>query len=101
MDPSTPTRLTRAIIVLLAAAPSLAAACGGFFCDAAQPVNQAAERILFARHPDDATRMQMHVQINYKGPPTEFGWLLPVPPDVETMVGLDDIFTRLDMFSAP
>ena len=78
--------------------PGLAAACGGLFCDNAQPVNQAAERILFGH---DGLKMQMHVRISYQGPPTEFGWLLPVPPDVETGLSSEAMFARLDQSFAP
>jgi hypothetical protein len=33
-------------------APRTAQACGGFFCSSASPVNQAAERIIFAQNDD-------------------------------------------------
>ena len=60
-----------------------AQACGGFFCDNVNPVNQSAERILFAQHADEG-KLEMHIQIQYAGPPTDFGWILPTAPDVET-----------------
>ena len=60
-------------------------ACGGFFCNANNPVNQSAERILFARD-TDAGEIAMHIQIQYEGPPTEFGWILPTAPGVETSI---------------
>ena len=58
-------------------------ACGGFFCNANNPVTQSAERILFARD-TEAGEIAMHIQIQYEGPPTEFGWILPTAPGVET-----------------
>jgi hypothetical protein len=70
--------LVPAALLANALSPSAAQACGGLFCNVAQPVNQSAERILFAK---DGDRVHMHVQIAYQGPPTEFGWLLPAPPD--------------------
>jgi MYXO-CTERM domain-containing protein len=80
-------------VCALTLAPALASACGGMFCDNAQPVTQTAERILFAR---EGARMHMIVQITYQGPPTEFGWLLPAPGDVETAVSSAQLFATLD-----
>ena len=37
-----------AAMAVTLAVPSIAEACGGFFCDTARPVDQAAEEILFA-----------------------------------------------------
>jgi len=68
-------------------------ACGGFFCNAVTPVNQAGERILFAR---DGEQIEMHVQINYQGPSVDFGWILPAAPDVETTVSTEALFARLN-----
>ena len=51
-------------------------ACGGFFCTNV-PVDQAAERIIFAVN-DDGT-MDAYVQINYTGAPDTFAWVVPVP----------------------
>lgn len=85
-------RTTLAATTLLAA-PSAALACGGFFCNTAEPVTQADETILFARQGE---QVEMHVQIRYQGPPVAFGWLLPAPPDVETTVSTDQLFVELD-----
>ena len=73
-------------------------ACGGFFCNASQPVNQAAERILFASQDGE---IEMHVQIQYQGPPTGFGWILPVSPGVETEVSSEALFIALDRIYGP
>ena len=78
--------------------PGAAMACGGLFCDNTQPVNQAAERILFAH---DGETLHMHVRITYQGPPTEFAWLLPTSPEVEVGVSSEQLFTRLDQQFAP
>ena len=75
-------------------------ACGGLFCNASQPVNQAAERILFALD-DEAGEIHMHVRITYQGPPTEFGWLVPVPPGVDTALSSEALFQGLDNRHAP
>ncbi len=86
------------ITAALAAAPSAALACGGLFCNTTTPVNQAAERILFAV---DDGHVDMHVRITYQGPPTDFGWLLPVPRGVRTDLSSEQLFTLLDQRFAP
>ena len=89
---------TLTLAAALAASPTVALACGGLFCNTTQPVNQAAERILFAR---DGERVQMHVRLTWSGPPQDFGWLLPVPPDVETTVSSEALFSLLDQAYGP
>jgi hypothetical protein len=74
-------QLYRALCVSLIFLPSIASACGGLFCNAATPVVQDAEHIVFAT---DGAQVDMVVRLTWGGPPTEFGWLLPVPADVET-----------------
>jgi hypothetical protein len=63
--------------------PAPASACGGFFCGQT-PVDQQAERIVFAV---DDTGTTMIVQISYTGRPEDFAWVLPVPevPDRESL----------------
>lgn len=85
-------------LTALLASPNAAEACGGLFCNSTQPVNQSAERILFAIEGD---QVHMHVQIAYQGPPTEFAWLLPAPPDVETSLSSEALFTQLDANFGP
>jgi hypothetical protein len=80
------------------AAITPAFACGGFFCNASQPVNQNAERIVFAH---DQGKIHMHVQINYQGPPVDFGWILPVPEDVTTDLSSQAFFVALDRLYTP
>ena len=82
--------------VLAPATP--AQACGGLFCNSAQPVTQDAERILFAR---DGDTMHMLVKLTYAGPPIDFGWLLPVPADVSTRIGSVALFDSFDQGLAP
>lgn len=90
-----PIALAAALTLL---SPAAALACGGLFCDNTQPVNQAAERILFAREGDT---LHMHVRITYQGPPTEFGWLLPTARDVQVELSSEQLFTTLDTSFAP
>ena len=75
-------------------------ACGGFFCNVSTPVNQSAERILFARDAE-ANQISMHIQIQYSGPSTEFGWILPTAPDVETQISSEALFSALDILFRP
>ena len=76
-------------------------ACGGFFCDGSGPtqVNQAAERIVFAEHPDG--RVTSVIQILYEGPADRFGWLLPVPGIPEVGLSSDAAFAALQNATNP
>jgi len=75
------------LIGLLFAAPS-AHACGGFFCTNV-PVDQVAERIIFAVN-DDGT-IDAYVQINYTGAPDAFAWVVPVPNPPKVDVAVDPV----------
>jgi MYXO-CTERM domain-containing protein len=65
-----------------------AAACGGFFCNQSQPVNQAAEGIIFADNGDGTTTAV--IQIQYQGPSKNFSWLLPISsvPKADSDIGV-------------
>lgn len=63
-------------------------ACGGFFC-AQQPVEQAAEHIVF--EVEEGT-ISMHVQIKYQGTAEEFAWILPVPAMPDLFLTHDELF---------
>lgn len=76
-----------------------AQACGGFFCSATQPVNQAAERIIFASNSDSTVTAV--VQIQYSGPSEDFAWVLPVPGIPDVAVSSDLAFQRLQQASNP
>src|SRR5215510_11629431 len=81
---------------------SPARACGGFFCSQAQPVNQAAERIIFSQNGDGTVTAV--IQILYEGPSENFSWLLPistVPEGDDIAVASDLAFTRLQQASNP
>ncbi len=89
-----------ALALSLSARP--AAACGGFFCSATNPVNQAAERIIFA-HNDDGTVTAV-IEIQYQGPSKSFSWLLPivgVPKDKQLAVASNAAFQRLQQATNP
>ncbi len=76
-----------------------AEACGGLFCDNSQPVNQAAERIIFSDNPDDTVTAL--VQIMYQGPSERFAWVLPVPGEPEVDVSSTAAFDRLQSATNP
>jgi hypothetical protein len=81
------------------AAPAPARACGGFFCDASQPVNQAAERIIFSRGDDG--QITAVIQIQYAGPAERFAWMLPVAGSPTIAVSSNLAFDRLQQATNP
>ncbi|MEL6178240.1 MAG: DUF2330 domain-containing protein [Myxococcota bacterium] len=85
--------------LLLTLTPTQAEACGGFFCSQSQPVNQAAERIIFIDNDDDT--VTAIVQILYQGPSEQFAWVLPVPGIPEVGVSSDLAFQRLQQATNP
>jgi hypothetical protein len=81
---------------------SPADACGGFFCSQSQPVNQAAERIIFSQNGDGTVTAV--IQILYEGPSENFSWLLPistVPEGDDIAVASDLAFARLQAATNP
>jgi len=84
-------------------APPIAHACGGLFCDASNPVNQSAERIIFVDNGDDTTTAA--IQIMYEGPPDDFAWVLPVAdipnPDDDIRVSSNLALDRLQQQTNP
>jgi hypothetical protein len=79
-----------------------AEACGGFFCSQQQPVNQAAERIIFANNGDGT--ITAVIQIMYEGPSENFSWLLPistVPEEGDLGLASDVAFQRLQAATNP
>ncbi|MEZ4317875.1 MAG: DUF2330 domain-containing protein [Myxococcota bacterium] len=86
-------------IALLLATPD-AAACGGFFCNNIEPVEQAGEAIVFEV---DGVQNQttMHVQVEYQGPATEFAWIVPVKGQPDLFLSNDALFNTLSMMTEP
>ncbi len=75
-------------------------ACGGFFCDRSQPVDQAGEKILFLV--DEAGgSVEAHIQIQYQGAAEDFSWVVPVPVAPRFDVGSDEVFARLAYATQP
>lgn len=86
-----------ALTALLHTAP--AQACGGFFCNAVQPVNQAAERIIFSQAEDGTVTAV--IQIQYSGEAESFAWVLPVTGTPEVRVSSNLAFQRLQSATNP
>jgi len=88
-------------VSLLGTSP--ARACGGFFCSSSQPVNQAAERIIFSENGDGTVTAV--IQILYQGPSQNFSWLLPIStvPEGDDDIGIasDIAFQRLQAATNP
>ena len=81
-----------ALLILLIAGLSAAAirpanACGGFFCSQV-PVDQSAERIIFALSPNKTT---VYIQINYQGEAQKFSWIVPVLAVPNIKIGNDEV----------
>jgi MYXO-CTERM domain-containing protein len=74
-------------------------ACGGFFCDNSQPVNQAAERIIFTHGADGA--VTAIIQIQYSGEADSFAWVLPVAGNPTVGVSSNAAFQRLQAATNP
>ena len=70
-----------------------AEACGCFTPpDPSVPVVQAGENLLFSI---DSGTVTAHIQIQYSGPATDFGWLLPLPTQPTLQLGTDELFNQL------
>jgi len=95
-----PALLALAILVATTGlTPPRAHACGGFFCDNNQPVNQAAERIIFSQNGDGTVTAV--VEILYQGPSERFAWVLPVPGTPDVGISSATAFTRLQAQTNP
>jgi MYXO-CTERM domain-containing protein len=88
------------IAMALAMAPRPAEACGGTFCNGVQPtpVDQTGENILFVWEGD---AVEAHIQIQYAGEATQFGWVIPLQSLPEFSVGSEPLFTALLNSSVP
>ncbi|MEQ8272056.1 MAG: DUF2330 domain-containing protein [Deltaproteobacteria bacterium] len=95
------TRTTTTLAALCSAtalvmlAPNRADACGCFAPpDPSVPVVQAGERIVFAHEDGMVTA---HIQIQYQGDASEFGWLLPLPavPEEGLKLGVEELFSQI------
>lgn len=93
--------LATAVATATAIAPRPASACGGFFCDNAQPVVQEGERILFVVDRVNE-RIDVVVNIQYQGDTSEFAWILPLSaPPTDVRVVPSRVFGVFDQQTAP
>lgn len=83
----------------LLTASSPAWACGGFFCSANTPVEQTAERIIFAQ--DGEGNVTQIVEVLYEGPADKFSWVLPVVGVPTPGVSSKQAFDRLQGATDP
>ncbi len=94
------TVISRSAILLAAAfVSSPAYACGGFFCSQV-PVDQDAERIVFAYDSITGT-IETNVQIFYTGEAADFAWVVPVAELPEIFISTDALFDNLAVYTAP
>ncbi len=76
-----------------------AMACGCFTPpDPSVPIVQAGERIVFAMKDGTVTA---HIQIQYSGNASDFGWLLPLPSLPTLTLGTDELFNQLIQATQP
>jgi hypothetical protein len=92
--------LSALLPLAIAAAPRSARACGGLFCSAASPVNQAAERIIFS-FDRPQRKVTAVVEILYEGPAEKFAWVLPVRGVPEIGVSTSALLDRLQSVTNP
>ncbi len=92
--------LATAVGLAVGLASGEAEACGGLFCSSASPVNQAAERIVFA-HDESAGRVTAVIEILYQGPAEQFAWILPVSGTPDVSVSTNALLNRLQQATNP
>ena len=68
-------------------------ACGGFFCNNAEPVDQSGETIVFGVEDGEITT---HVRIAYTGAAEDFAWVLPVPGVPDVFLSTEALFDTLE-----
>jgi hypothetical protein len=75
-----------------------ALACGGFFCNSQQPVDQTGEVVIFEVEGDTITT---HARIDYNGTAEEFAWVLPAAGVPELFLSSQALFDRLEIDTSP
>ncbi len=92
------------LVALACSLPTLAAACGGFFCNNTDlvAVDQRKERILFEVGGEGGEgTVTAHVEITYEGSPSDFSWVVPVPDTPTLGIVPASTLTLLDAATAP
>ena len=75
-------------------------ACGGFFCNNLNRVDQAGESIIFGVD-EEAAQVTMHVQVAYEGEADEFSWVVPVRGVPEVFLSTSTLFAELPRMATP
>lgn len=88
------------MLTTLALLTSNASACGGFFCNRAEPVKQKGETVVFEIDKGQ-NRTTMHVQVEYAGPAAEFAWVIPVKGTPDLQLSHEKLFQELEMRTRP
>ncbi|NCG22430.1 MAG: DUF2330 domain-containing protein, partial [Rhodobacterales bacterium] len=86
--------IRNSLFLLALTVPTAANACGGFFCDRDDGVDQKSEEILFAIDEENG-EITTHIKIAYEGSADEFAWIVPVAGLPELSVGTDALFGLL------
>ncbi len=89
-----------AVAGALALSPGVAHACGGFFCNLDEPVDQAGETIVFEVDEQENT-VTMHVEVEYEGPSESFAWVVPVKGEPDLFISAEVLFDRLRDLTRP
>lgn len=87
-------------LILWTALTTPSHACGGFFCNREEPVNQNAERIVFSID-QEAGKVETHVQISFEGDAEDFAWVVPTPAVPELFTSTEELFTELERATMP
>lgn len=79
-------------------AVSEALACGGFFCNAQEPVEQVGETIVFEVGGGTVTT---HVVVQFEGRAKDFAWVLPAPGVPEVFLSSEALFDAVQVRTEP
>lgn len=75
-----------------------ALACGGFFCNGTDPVDQTGETVVFEVEDHTVTT---HVVVQFTGRAKDFAWILPAPGIPEVFLSSETLFDTLQVRTEP
>jgi len=73
-------------------------ACGGFFCNTTDPVEQTGETVIF--EVNDGV-VSVHARVAFQGDATDFAWVLPAPGIPEVFLSWEGLFDQLQLRTEP
>jgi len=82
------------LITLALALSQPASACGGFFCNSIDPVDQAGESVVFSVD-EEAGEVTSHIQIQFQGTARDFAWIVPVPSEPDVFLSTQALFDAI------